>query len=60
MAVVVDDRADVWDWSDNLIRVRPYDFFVGIGDINAHVYEAAKRGEIPTIDVPGKVGSSSG
>lgn len=52
MVVVVDDRADVWQWPPNLLRVRPYDFFVGIGDINAHVYEAAKRGEIPVSDVP--------
>ncbi|KAI9033232.1 HAD-like domain-containing protein [Hyaloraphidium curvatum] len=52
MVVVVDDRADVWQWPPNLIRVRPYDFFVGIGDINAHVYEAAKRGEIPASDSP--------
>ncbi|KAL1920768.1 uncharacterized protein VTP21DRAFT_11403 [Calcarisporiella thermophila] len=35
MVVVIDDRADVWQWSPNLIKVQPYDFFVGIGDINA-------------------------
>ncbi|CAJ0632725.1 20405_t:CDS:10 [Entrophospora sp. SA101] len=34
MVVVIDDRADVWGWSPNLIKVQPYDFFVGIGDIN--------------------------
>ncbi|CAB4406829.1 unnamed protein product [Rhizophagus irregularis] len=34
MVVVIDDRADVWSWSPNLIKVHPYDFFVGIGDIN--------------------------
>ncbi|KAJ3378797.1 Carboxy-terminal domain (CTD) phosphatase [Entophlyctis sp. JEL0112] len=52
MAVVVDDRADVWGWCKNLIKVKPCmndvmvcfqdltlgpdDFFVGIGDINAN------------------------
>ncbi|KAI8608137.1 hypothetical protein BC830DRAFT_35650 [Chytriomyces sp. MP71] len=34
MVVAVDDRGDVWGWSRNLIRIKPYDFFVGIGDIN--------------------------
>lgn len=34
MVVVIDDRGDVWNWSDNVIKVVPYDFF-GIGDINS-------------------------
>ncbi|KAA8893966.1 hypothetical protein FN846DRAFT_787193 [Sphaerosporella brunnea] len=35
MVVIIDDRGDVWKWNDNLVKVRPYDFFVGIGDINS-------------------------
>ena len=35
MVVIIDDRADVWKWCPNLIKVTPYDFFVGIGDINS-------------------------
>ncbi|KZZ94577.1 NLI interacting factor-like phosphatase family protein [Ascosphaera apis ARSEF 7405] len=35
MVVIIDDRGDVWKWSENLIKVAPYDFFVGIGDINS-------------------------
>lgn len=35
MVVVVDDRADVWQWSPSLIKVRPYRFFTDTGDINA-------------------------
>ncbi|KAL2370921.1 RNA polymerase II CTD phosphatase Fcp1 [Blastomyces gilchristii SLH14081] len=35
MVVIIDDRGDVWKWTDNLIKVLPYDFFVGIGDINS-------------------------
>ena len=35
MVVIIDDRADVWKWSPNLIKVTPYEFFVGIGDINS-------------------------
>ncbi|KAL3901159.1 MAG: hypothetical protein SGCHY_000820 [Lobulomycetales sp.] len=34
MVVVVDDRGDVWSHIPNLIQVRPYDFFVGAGDVN--------------------------
>ena len=35
MVVIIDDRGDVWDWSPNLVRVKPFDFFQGIGDINS-------------------------
>ncbi|ODQ66392.1 hypothetical protein NADFUDRAFT_82224 [Nadsonia fulvescens var. elongata DSM 6958] len=35
MVAIIDDRGDVWKWSANLIKVVPYDFFVGIGDINS-------------------------
>lgn len=35
MVVIIDDRGDVWKWSQNLVKVSPYDFFVGIGDINS-------------------------
>ncbi|KAH7334474.1 hypothetical protein B0J17DRAFT_618419 [Rhizoctonia solani] len=36
MVVIIDDRADVWSaHQNNLVKVIPYDFFVGIGDINA-------------------------
>lgn len=35
LVVIIDDRADVWHWSPNLIKVNPYCFFVGTGDINA-------------------------
>ncbi|OLL22827.1 RNA polymerase II subunit A C-terminal domain phosphatase [Neolecta irregularis DAH-3] len=46
MVVVIDDRADVWQWSPNLIKVMPYDFFVGIGDINSSFLP--KKSVIPT------------
>jgi RNA polymerase II subunit A-like phosphatase len=36
MVVIIDDRADVWPKNrPNLIKVVPYDFFLGIGDINS-------------------------
>ncbi|KAF2720943.1 hypothetical protein K431DRAFT_285210 [Polychaeton citri CBS 116435] len=35
MVVIIDDRGDVWSWSPNLVKVNPFDFFVGIGDINS-------------------------
>ncbi|CED82134.1 TFIIF-interacting CTD phosphatases, including NLI-interacting factor [Phaffia rhodozyma] len=36
MVVIIDDRSDVWEGSKrNLVKVVPYDFFIGIGDINS-------------------------
>ena len=36
MVIVIDDRGDVWNWCENLIKVTPYNFFVGVGDINSN------------------------
>ncbi|CAK4032178.1 RNA polymerase II subunit A C-terminal domain phosphatase [Lecanosticta acicola] len=35
MVIIIDDRADVWHWIPNLVKVNVYEFFVGIGDINS-------------------------
>ena len=35
MVCIIDDREDVWNDAPNLIRVKPYQFFKGVGDINA-------------------------
>ena len=35
MVVIIDDREDVWGSRSNLIQVKPYEFFTGVGDINA-------------------------
>src|SRR5690606_25031431 len=48
MVVIIDDREDVWKWSPNLIKVRPYNFFVGIGDINSSFLP--KRGPEPAVN----------
>jgi RNA polymerase II subunit A C-terminal domain phosphatase len=34
MVLILDDRADVWENSPNLIRIKPYEFFKGYGDVN--------------------------
>jgi RNA polymerase II subunit A C-terminal domain phosphatase len=47
MVVIMDDRADVWKWSPNLIRLPAYDFFVGIGDINASFLPKRPDSDIP-------------
>ncbi|KAI8929943.1 hypothetical protein BC831DRAFT_441660 [Entophlyctis helioformis] len=52
MVVVVDDRADVWQWSPNLLRIKPYDFFVGIGDINEPAYIVAANESHPKTKPP--------
>ncbi|KAI8880547.1 hypothetical protein K501DRAFT_224695 [Backusella circina FSU 941] len=35
MVVVIDDRSDVWNYSPNLLRIKPFEYFVGTGDINS-------------------------
>ena len=35
MVCIIDDREDIWNNAPNLIRVKPYQFFKGVGDINA-------------------------
>ena len=50
MVVIIDDRGDVWKWSANLIRVTPFDFFVGIGDINSSFLP--KKQEIQPTPLP--------
>jgi RNA polymerase II subunit A-like phosphatase len=50
MVVIIDDRADVWPKNrPNLIKVHPYDFFLGIGDINSSFLP--KREELPKIKI---------
>ncbi|KAM5433097.1 CTD phosphatase Fcp1 [Microsporum ferrugineum] len=51
MVVIIDDRGDVWKWSENLIKVTPYDFFVGIGDINSSFLP--KKQELKAKPKPG-------
>ncbi|KAJ2115178.1 CTD phosphatase Fcp1 [Coemansia sp. RSA 922] len=51
MVVILDDRADVWEWSPNLIKVHPYEFFRGVGDINAGMLPNVQRTEpAPSAD----------
>lgn len=53
MVVIIDDRADVWPRNrPNLIKVVPYDFFLGIGDINSSFLP--KREELPKVTMPQK------
>ncbi|KAF8982184.1 Carboxy-terminal domain (CTD) phosphatase [Entomortierella lignicola] len=48
MVVVIDDRADVWRYSPNLVKVHPYEYFVGTGDINAG--HLPKLEKLPRLD----------
>lgn len=50
MVVIIDDRADVWKYSPNLVRVTVFDFFAGVGDINAGFLP--KKQEIPMFPEP--------
>ncbi|KAI7899351.1 uncharacterized protein BX663DRAFT_521402 [Cokeromyces recurvatus] len=53
--IVLDDRADVWDYSPNLIQIKPYEYFAGIGDINAPPLTqpiiATTHSSLPTNDI---------
>lgn len=49
MVVIMDDRADVWQWSPNLIKVDPFEFFVGIGDINSSFLPKLNDRPVPAI-----------
>ncbi|KAF4976483.1 hypothetical protein FZEAL_6849 [Fusarium zealandicum] len=49
MVVIIDDRADVWPLNrPNLIKVVPYDFFKGIGDINSS-FLPKRQDILPTL-----------
>ncbi|KAG2211892.1 hypothetical protein INT47_004579 [Mucor saturninus] len=47
--VVLDDRGDVWDYSRNLIQIKPYEYFIGIGDINSP-FAQPKKDIIPSAE----------
>ncbi|GAV55962.1 hypothetical protein ZYGR_0AZ01340 [Zygosaccharomyces rouxii] len=44
LVIVIDDRGDVWNWCSNLIKVVPYNFFVGVGDINSNFLPRQQSG----------------
>lgn len=57
MVVIIDDRSDVWPGNrPNLIKVTPYDFFKGIGDINSSFLP--KRQDIITSPQKGPNGDA--
>lgn len=54
MVAIIDDRQDVWEYNlRHLIKVHPYDFFVGLGDIHASFLP--KLDPVPAIDPPKKI-----
>ncbi|KAJ3869306.1 hypothetical protein EV359DRAFT_70029 [Lentinula novae-zelandiae] len=59
MVVIIDDRADVWEWSPNLLKVIPFDFFVGIGDINSTFLPKVEPLTVSTPPSPSTVEASS-
>ncbi|KIW05699.1 uncharacterized protein PV09_03559 [Verruconis gallopava] len=59
MVVIIDDRGDVWHWNANLVKVSPYDFFVGIGDINSS-FLPKTQGAVPKPKVGRTVATNGG
>jgi RNA polymerase II subunit A-like phosphatase len=45
MAVIVDDREDVWKMSKNLVRIEPFLYFIGLPEVNPHPFD--KHGQHP-------------
>ncbi|KAH8819680.1 FCP1-like phosphatase-like protein [Xylogone sp. PMI_703] len=59
MVVIIDDRADVWPKNRlNLIKVVPYDFFQGVGDINSSFLPKVE--EIPKAPKKHTTGEATG
>ncbi|KAH9812324.1 hypothetical protein DFH28DRAFT_899239 [Melampsora americana] len=50
MVVIIDDRGDVWEYSPNLVSVVPYNFFIGIGDINGAFLPPARQLQSSSLD----------
>ncbi|VDM66547.1 unnamed protein product [Strongylus vulgaris] len=50
LIAIIDDRADVWQFSEALIQVKPYRYFKEVGDINAPPTGNSKEG-LPPIDI---------
>lgn len=46
--LILDDRDDVWEYSESLVRIRPYKFFSEVDDINAP--PTAPRGSVKKLD----------
>uniref|UniRef100_A0AC34FV86 RNA polymerase II subunit A C-terminal domain phosphatase n=1 Tax=Panagrolaimus sp. ES5 TaxID=591445 RepID=A0AC34FV86_9BILA len=49
LIVIIDDRDDVWEYSESLVRIRPYKFFSDVDDINAP--PTAPRGSVKKLEV---------
>lgn len=64
MVVIIDDRADVWQYSPHLVRVPVFNFFPGAGDINASFLpkqlELVTQTKDKAISPPGKDEHSDG
>lgn len=56
MVAIIDDRMDVWEFNlPHLVKVVPYDFFVGIGDIHASFLPKLDPMVPPADDPPKQV-----
>ena len=52
MVCIIDDREDMWNSAPNLIRVKPYQFFKGVGDINAPPTTLGESNQLPPEPPP--------
>ncbi|KAL3859578.1 hypothetical protein ACJMK2_009794 [Sinanodonta woodiana] len=60
MVCIIDDREDVWNFSPNLVHVKPYRFFQGTADINApEGLTKTENDDKPVVHMVRKVSQSS-
>lgn len=59
MVVIIDDRQDVWRNSPYLVKVTPYNFFTGIGDIHGSFLDKRYEAENKAIEVAQPSAASS-
>lgn len=52
LLVMIDDRPDVWQHSEALIRVKPYKYFAEVDDINAPTKMGPQSERLPEGPVP--------
>lgn len=54
LVCIIDDREDVWDFSPNVIPVKPYHFFRNTGDIHSDPRVTPSTGVATDYLAPGQ------
>ena len=52
LAVIIDDRVDVWGECENLLQVQPYFYFKDVGDINCPFHNVPRQQNSCALELP--------